>query len=93
MFAAVVLSTMNVNAAAHAYGPINSYRAAAIRLVCGSHCWKAQMTVSMVGRYSISFPLSPGKSICRCTQSGAFPFDSNRSWNSCSENSSLRSRL
>ncbi len=29
--------------------------------------------------YSMSFPLSPGKSIWRCTHSGALPFDSKRS--------------
>ena len=30
------------------------------------------------GDYSINFPLSPGRSICRCTQSGALPFDNKR---------------
>src|SRR6266404_3485394 len=32
--------------------------------------------------YSITFPLSPGSSICLCTHNGALPFDNNRSWNS-----------
>lgn len=43
---------------------------------------RAAWVISRGVAYSINFPLSPGKSIWRCTHSGALPFDNRRSWNS-----------